>query len=34
VTPRTVDGAKLWNLVTDAGRLDIIFEPSGTHGLN
>jgi hypothetical protein len=28
----TLSGAKLWNLVTDAGRLDIIFEPSGTHG--
>lgn len=24
--------ANLWNLVTDAGRVDIIFEPSGTKG--
>jgi hypothetical protein len=24
--------AKLWNLVTDAGRVDIIFRPSGTQG--
>jgi hypothetical protein len=24
--------AKLWNLVTDAGRVDIVFEPSGTEG--
>ena len=24
--------AKLWNLVTDAGRVDIVFEPSGTKG--
>ena len=24
--------AGLWNLVTDAGRLDIVFEPSGTEG--
>lgn len=28
----TLSRAKLWNLVTDAGRVDIIFEPSGTHG--
>jgi len=24
--------AKLWNLVTKAGRLDLAFEPSGTKG--
>lgn len=24
--------AKIWNLVTDAGRVDVIFEPSGTGG--
>jgi transcriptional regulator with XRE-family HTH domain len=24
--------ANVWNLVTDAGRLDVIFEPSGTRG--
>ncbi len=24
--------AEIWNLVTDAGRLDVIFEPSGTAG--
>ena len=23
---------RIWNLVTDHGRLDITFEPSGTHG--
>lgn len=28
----TLSRAKLWNLVTDAGRLDVIFEPSGTRG--
>ena len=28
----TLARAKLWNLITDAGRLDIIFEPSGTQG--
>ena len=25
-------GAQTWNLVTDAGDLDIAFQPSGTHG--
>lgn len=24
--------AKIWNLITSAGRLDVAFEPSGTHG--
>jgi hypothetical protein len=28
----TLARAKIWNLVTDAGRVDIIFEPSGTRG--
>ena len=28
----TLSRAKLWNLVTDAGRVDVIFEPSGTRG--
>jgi hypothetical protein len=28
----TLARAKLWNLVTDAGRVDIIFEPVGTQG--
>jgi len=28
----TLERAKLWNLVTDCGRVDIIFEPSGTQG--
>lgn len=28
----TLVRAKLWSLVTEAGRLDVIFEPSGTQG--
>jgi hypothetical protein len=28
----TLDRADMWNLVTDAGRLDIAFTPSGTRG--
>ncbi|HTY49641.1 MAG TPA: hypothetical protein VMB48_08115 [Steroidobacteraceae bacterium] len=24
--------AKLWNFITDAGRVDVIFQPSGTRG--
>ena len=28
----TLERASLWNLVTDAGRIDIAFEPSGTTG--
>ena len=28
----TLARAKLWNLVSDAGRVDIIFQPSGTKG--
>ena len=29
---RTLAGAQTWNLVTDAGDLDIAFRPSGTDG--
>lgn len=29
---QTLGRAKLWNLVTDAGRLDLVFTPSGTEG--
>lgn len=29
---RGLAAAKTWNLVTDAGDLDIAFQPSGTHG--
>jgi hypothetical protein len=28
----TLTRANLWNLVTDAGRLDLVFKPSGTEG--
>jgi hypothetical protein len=28
----TLARAKLWNLVTEGGRIDVIFEPSGTQG--
>jgi hypothetical protein len=28
----TLSRASLWNLVTDAGRLDLVFKPSGTEG--
>ncbi|HEX5386425.1 MAG TPA: hypothetical protein VFW66_07010 [Gemmatimonadales bacterium] len=30
----TLRRARLWNLVTDAGRLDIAFTPSGTDGFD
>ena len=30
--PQTLSRSNLWNLVTDAGRLDLIFKPSGTQG--
>jgi hypothetical protein len=30
--PASLAGARTWNLVTDLGRLDITFEPSGTAG--
>ncbi len=29
---QTLSRAKLWNLITDAGRLDLVFTPSGTGG--
>jgi hypothetical protein len=29
---KTLARAGLWNLITDAGRVDIVFEPSGTGG--
>ena len=29
---RTLARARMWNLVTSAGRLDLAFEPSGTDG--
>ena len=28
----TLERASIWNLVTDAGRLDLAFQPSGTKG--
>ena len=31
-SPRTLANAEIWNLVTDAGRLDVAFKPSGTGG--
>lgn len=31
-TRQTLARAEMWNLVTDAGRLDIAFKPSGTDG--
>lgn len=31
-SPKMLSRAKIWNLVTSAGRLDIAFEPSGTKG--
>lgn len=32
VSARTIARALTWNLVTDAGRLDVIFQPTGTRG--
>ena len=32
IAPQTLSRSDLWNLVTVAGRLDIIFQPAGTHG--
>lgn len=29
---RTLARAELWNLITSAGRLDIVFQPAGTEG--
>jgi hypothetical protein len=31
-SPQTLARAEMWNLVTEAGRLDIIFRPAGTEG--
>jgi predicted nucleotidyltransferase len=28
----SIGGSRVWNLVTDHGRLDVTFEPSGTQG--
>ncbi len=33
-SPATLRRATLWNLVTDAGRLDLAFTPSGTDGFD
>ena len=33
-SPATLKRAEMWNLVTDAGRLDVAFKPSGTDGFN
>ena len=33
-SPATLRRARLWNLVTDAGRLDLAFVPSGTEGFD
>jgi hypothetical protein len=30
--PASLAAVRVWNLVTDHGRLDIVFEPSGTAG--
>jgi hypothetical protein len=32
ITARTLANAEVWNLVTDAGRLDVLFAPAGTGG--
>jgi len=32
VSAATLERSKLWNLVTAAGRLDLVFEPAGTKG--
>lgn len=32
ITAAGLSRSELWNLVTSAGRLDIVFEPSGTRG--
>ncbi len=34
ISGATLARADVWNLVTDAGRLDIAFEPSGTEGFD
>ena len=30
--PTSLAASRMWNLVTDHGRLDVTFEPSGTTG--
>jgi hypothetical protein len=32
IAPETLTQAQIWNLITDAGRLDISWVPSGTRG--
>lgn len=32
VSAQTIERADIWNLVTAAGRLDVVFKPSGTTG--
>lgn len=32
ITARTLARADVWSLVTDAGRIDVIFRPAGTDG--
>ena len=32
ISGETLGRARLWNLVTNAGRVDVVFEPSGTTG--
>jgi hypothetical protein len=32
ISPETLARSDLWNLVTDAGRLDVVFQPAGTKG--
>ncbi len=34
IAAATLAQARIWNLVTDAGRLDLSFEPSGTRGFS
>jgi hypothetical protein len=31
-SPTSLGAVRVWNLTTDYGRLDLTFEPSGTHG--
>lgn len=31
-TARTLERGELWNLTTDAGRIDLVFRPAGTGG--
>jgi len=33
-TGATLTRAEIWNLVTDAGRVDLVFRPSGTDGFD